>query len=228
MFQVQCYETGWVFWQSRSFRDGGRRGDGKRIEESGSPSKPSQVHGQGEGTRVRWAARLEADERISRVSLNTRRTSSRLLLASACAWVCRDERAAERLIDYTRARTLTRSQRIPSLSSHSIHPLSLPHLLCLSYVFSAPSFLFFLFWNCLIFFFFYSSVLFYPLWFHVARNLFVLFSSKLYFWKFFIWKKMKYKNNFIWKFIMLLIVIFIHCGIFHKLKKLLISMCQFF
>lgn len=112
------------------------------------------MHGQGEGTRVRWAARLEADERISRVSLNTRRTSSRLLLASACAWVCRDERAAERLIDYTRARTLTRSQRIPSLSSHSIHPLSLPHLLCLSYVFSAPSFLFFLFWNCLIFFFF--------------------------------------------------------------------------
>lgn len=70
-------------------------------------AKPSQVHGRGEGTRVRWAARLEADERISRVSLNTRRTSSRLLLAwRVCVGVpWRTSRGkANRLHTHTRSR----------------------------------------------------------------------------------------------------------------------------
>lgn len=122
-------------------------------------AKPSQVHGRGEGTRVRWAARLEADERISRVSLNTRRTSSRLLLAwRVCVGVpWRTSRGkANRLHTHTRSR-----DRRESPHYRATHSPFLTSCACPSRLFVC----------------FRSLILFYPLPLSLHWNLFPLFPN---------------------------------------------------
>lgn len=129
-------------------------------------AKPSQVHGRGEGTRVRWAARLEADERISRVSLNTRRTSSRLLLAwRVCVGVpWRTSRGkANRLHTHTRSRDRRESPHYRATHSPFLTSCACPSL-CLFVCFR-------------------PLILFYPLPLSLHWNLFSSFSK--YFWKFY-------------------------------------------
>lgn len=141
-----------------------RRGDGKRIEESGSPSKPSQVQGWRNSGQMSGAIR---SGRISRVSLNTRRTSSRLLLARrVCVGVpWRTSRGkANRLHTHTRSRDrresphyrATRSTHSPFLSTYAC-PFRLFFFAPFSFVLPTSSF--------------------------VSRSMFVL---SQYFWKFFI------------------------------------------
>lgn len=155
---VQCYETFLaISIDEEAMEKGSKNPD----------HLPSQVKCKGEGTRVRWAARLEADERISRVSLNTRRTSSRLLLARrVCVGVpWRTSRGkANRLHTHTRSRDrresphyrATRSTHSPFLSSYAC-PFRLFFFAPFSFVLPTSSF--------------------------VSRSLFVL---SQYFWKFFI------------------------------------------